>query len=644
MKKLFTLLFCSLLYVAVAHGEVIYSLSGTTLTVSYSGSGSTEMQDFDDYYAGTGEKRPAAWSSITELIVEEGVTRIGAYAFDGATKLAKATFPSTLESMGDRAFGYCDAMAEIHAHSPNQWASVKIGKNNPSHTHPFADSDASSRKFFFYGNASSNETLAFTAGLKEIKAYTFHKATGIKDLCIPGTVETIGERAFDCNISNSLTINRKTPPTTGNYAFKFHSLKTTYLYVPAGASNSYKDNPWYDSAGGTNGAKQIGYSDYSSTYVNELGGKTFKTSGTITGTSIAWTLSEDGVLTLNGSEAIPQLSSSNTNAKVIPWYRFRRLVNKVIVKGGVTDLNNALTWCYALQEVVTEQDNMPTATSISYGSLFNKRDNVILSVKPATLAHSSATNLSSAPWDNAKLSIALSEPLVLNENEDQTTLMDRIRTYIKEPFTLELGRTLSNAYANTFCSPINMDADLIAATFGAGTQVYTLTASTFSEAENNLTIDFAEQTDIEAGKPYIIKTTTTVANPSITGADPSSLSSAAGNVTSDHVTFYGTLTPRDVTEGEIANSSFIFLQPGNQFAWAESGTLKGMRAYFILNDNVAENIKKARPIMRLGNSATAITIVGAEPQAGEVQKIIRDGQMLIIRDGKTYNTMGMIVE
>ena len=69
-----------------------------------------------------------------------------------------------------------------------------------------------------------------------------------------------------------------------------------------------------------------------------------------------------------------------------------------------------------------------------------------------------------------------------------------------------------------------------------------------------------------------------------------------------------------------------------------------MRAYFILNDNVAENIKKARPIMRLGQTATAITIVGAEPQANKAQKIMLDGQLLIIRNGKTYNAMGMIVE
>ena len=645
MKKLFTILMCSLLYVAVAHGEVTHSLSGTVLTISGTGA----MQD---YTSASQTPWKSSLSTITELIVEEGVTRIGASAFDGATKLTKITFPSSLQSIGDYAFYNCKAMSEIHAYSPNHWASVTIGDSYPTYSHPFAQSSATNRKFFFFGNTASNTTLAFTAGLKEIKAYTFYKATGISDLCIPGTVETIGQRAFDCAIANSLTINRKTPPTTGSNAFKFNSGKTTYLYVPAGASNSYKNTPWYDYSG-TNGAKKIGYSDHSSTYVSELGGKTFKTSGTITSTSIAWTLSEDGVLTLNGSGAIPQLSSSNTNEKVIPWYRFRRLVNKVVVKGGVTDLNNAIRWCFAVEDIALEQATIPTATLIgtngttaSFTDIFNKRDGVILSISLANLSNTSVTKLASSPWNDALAHIALSEPVAFSEeaSAEDLDMLDLISTYIEEPFTLELSRTLSNAYANTFCAPVDMNADLIAATFGAGTKVYSLTTSTFNQSANTLQLDFAEQTSIEAGKPYVIQPANTTANPAIEGVEPASLVTDAGSVAASDVTFYGTLTPRDVTEGEIANSSFIFLQANNTLAWAESGTLKGMRAYFILNDNVAENIKKARPIMRLGQTATAITIVGAEPQANEAQKIMQNGQLLIIRNGKTYNAMGMIVE
>ena len=74
MKKLFTILMCSLLYVAVAYGEVTHSLSGTVLTISGTGS----MQN---YTSANQTPWKSSLTSITELIVEEGVTHIGAYAF-----------------------------------------------------------------------------------------------------------------------------------------------------------------------------------------------------------------------------------------------------------------------------------------------------------------------------------------------------------------------------------------------------------------------------------------------------------------------------------------------------------------------------------------------------------------------------------
>lgn len=647
MKKSFTLLFCSLLCIAVAHGEVTHSLSGTVLTISGTGA----MQN---YTSASQTPWKSSLTSITELIVEEGVTHIGAYAFDGAKKLAKVTFPSTLQSMGDNAFSYCDAMSEIHAYSPNQWASVTIGDSYPLHTHPFADSDASTRKFFFYGSTSATSTLTFVAGLKEIKTYTFYRATDIKEVSIPGTVEKIGNYALACNITNNLAINRKTPPTTGTKAITFKS-GNTFLYVPEGAGDGYKNKPWKSSD--VDGANYIGYysnyewKDHSSLVVSGLGGRLSRTSGTKIGTAnISWNLSEDGVLTLEGNGSIPSLTSSNTTSDaskvLLPWYRFRRLVHKVVVKGNISALANSLAFSYGLAEVEVEQQNIPTASSIAYSSLFNQIDDVILSIKPSSLTDANIAALGVTPWNNARLSVALSEPVSFSEeaNAEDLEVLDLVSTYIEEPFTLELNRTLSNEYANTFCSPVDMDADLIAATFGAGTKVYTLTTSLFNPTANTLQLDFAEQSSIEAGKPYVIQPANTTTNPTIVGVDPASAVSAAGSVATSDVTFYGTLTPRDVTENEIANGSFIFLQANNTLAWAEAGTLKGMRAYFIFDNNVAENVKNIRPIMHLGQTATAITTVDVAPQAGDAQKIIRNGQLLIIRDGKTYNAMGMTIE
>ena len=666
MKKLFTLLFCSLLYVAVAHGEVTHSLSGTTLTISYSGSGSTEMEDYEDFSSGT-KRRPTAWSNIKTLIIEEGVTTIGAYAFDDCLNLTSVTIPASVKVMKTAAFQGCSGVLEVHATTPNDWAGIEFQTRTATNgkvycdSHPFGVSMSSyTHSFFFYGQDSETIDLVFRPGITTIKSYAFKNANKIENVYLPNSVASIGDYAFDCKIKR-LYVNNTSTPTTGTDAFTFKT-GSTYLYLPAGASAStstgYKRKPWYDSGANGKGAKYIGYegTDKSASSTGNSFGisksKVHPTSGTVNG--VKWNLGADGVMTFTGPGTITtSFSNSTGNDALYPWWRFCNLVDKVKIVGEVNGLSNALRYLNAVTEIIIEQTTIPTATHMANGTTanicggsINQTDNVILSIKPSSLIDANTATLNDKPWNNAKVSVALSEPVVFSEeaNPADLEMFDLISTYIEEPFTLELSRTLSNAYANTFCAPVDMNADLIATTFGAGTKVYSLTTSTFNQSANTLLLEFAEQTSIEAGNPYVIQPANTTVNPTIEGVEPASLVSAAGSVTTSNVTFYGTLTPRDVTEGEIANSSFIFLQANNTLAWAESGTLKGMRAYFILNDNVAENIKKARPIMRLGQTATAITIVGAEPQANKAQKIMLDGQLLIIRNGKTYNAMGMIVE
>ena len=665
MKKSFTLLFCSLLCIAVAHGEVTHSLSGTTLTISYSGSGSTEMEDYEDFSSGT-KRRPAAWSNIKTLIIEEGVTAIGSYAFDDCLDLVSVTIPASMKVMKTAAFQGCSGVQEVHATTPNDWAGIEFQTRTATNgkvycdSHPFGVSLSSyTHSFFFYGQDTEVIDLVFRPGITTIKSYAFKNANKIENVYLPNSVASIGDYAFDCKIKR-LYVNNTSTPTTGTSSFTF--VTESYLYLPAGAnastSNGYKRKPWYDSGASGAGAKYIGYqgTDKSAASTgNNFGvskSKVHPTSGTVNG--VKWNLGADGVMTFTGPGTITTSFSNNTgNDALYPWWRFCNLVDKVKIVGEVNGLSNALRYLNAVTEIIIEQTTIPTATHMANGTTanicggsINQTDNVILSIKPSSLTDANTATLNDKPWNNAKVSVALSEPVSFSEeaNAEDLEVLDLVSSYIEEPITLALNRTLSNEYANTFCSPVDMDADLIAATFGAGTKVYTLTTSLFNPTANTLQLDFAEQSSIEAGKPYVIQPANTTTNPTIVGVDPASAVSAAGSVVTSDVTFYGTLTPRDVTENEIANGSFIFLQANNTLAWAEAGTLKGMRAYFIFDNNVAENVKNIRPIMHLGQTATAITTVDVAPQAGDAQKIIRNGQLLIIRDGKTYNAMGMTIE
>lgn len=62
---------------------------------------------------------------IEEIIVEDGITTVGDYAFDGCENVLKVTLPSGLTSIGKFAFRYCESLAEIRI--PQSVAAIRYG-------------------------------------------------------------------------------------------------------------------------------------------------------------------------------------------------------------------------------------------------------------------------------------------------------------------------------------------------------------------------------------------------------------------------------------------------------------------------------------------------------------------------------------
>lgn len=119
LKTVALLALCSLLVSALlalpvygaegsgACGEGLeWSLSGAVLTISGSGA-MTEYGDelLPPWYAQREE--------ITTLVLPEGLTSIGRYAFLGCSKLGSASLPSTVTRIGEYAFSECTALRTV---------------------------------------------------------------------------------------------------------------------------------------------------------------------------------------------------------------------------------------------------------------------------------------------------------------------------------------------------------------------------------------------------------------------------------------------------------------------------------------------------------------------------------------------------
>lgn len=139
---------------------------------------------------------------------------------------------------------------------------------------------------------------------------------------------------------------------------------------------------------------------------------------------------------------------------------------------------------------------------------------------------------------------------------------------------VQLKRTLSPEYWNTFCVPFTISEDMIAEKFGVGTQV-----CTFGSMNGNV-MNFAHSTTIEAGTPYIVKPTKEVVNPSFTGVNIEA--TAAKKVGADGYFMQGIYSAKtDLT----TDGTNLFLGDGNKFykpAGTTTARMKGLRAFFIV--------------------------------------------------------------
>lgn len=150
-----------------------------------------------------------------------------------------------------------------------------------------------------------------------------------------------------------------------------------------------------------------------------------------------------------------------------------------------------------------------------------------------------------------------------------------INTFVAQSTVdVQLKRSLSPEHWNSFCVPFAISEDVIAEKFGAGTQI-----CTFGSMNGNV-MNFKASTTIEAGKPYIVKPTQEVVDPTFTGVNIV----ASDPVKSGENGFfmqgtYGAKT--DLT----TDGTNLFLGEGNKFykpAGATTARMKGLRAFFIV--------------------------------------------------------------
>ena len=205
-------------------------------------------------------------------------------------------------------------------------------------------------------------------------------------------------------------------------------------------------------------------------------------------------------------------------------------------------------------------------------------------------------------------------------------------TYLKKPAVQQYTRTHDHMNLNTLCFPYQIDSY-------TGATFYTMLYKAGGTADEPAEIYLQEHVGaLEAGHPYfyVPEGTELVCN-------YSGDYTAAGNDGNGVYGVYADMTA--ITPGMYVTYNNVFTKAGSNVK------IREYRAYVDMSEVASENTATPAPgrqLLRIGNANAPQTTTGIEKITNDyspiTNKVIKDGQILILRDGKIYNAMGQIVK
>ena len=223
------------------------------------------------------------------------------------------------------------------------------------------------------------------------------------------------------------------------------------------------------------------------------------------------------------------------------------------------------------------------------------------------------------------------EPLMLKDAADNTSTLAE-NNGVTTDVSIE-GRTIYGDRWNTLCLPFDLDAEQIGQSSLAGFEVKEIDTEDnasygqitgYNAEEKTLWLNFKDATSIEAGKPYLVKTTNgsgDIVSPTFEGVVIKS-GTPAGIMSHDgKVTFLGTYAPV-VFKKDEENKSVLFLQNDHLYYpdGLEQTTIKAFRAYFPLSaihGAATGNGDIKAFVLNFGDESTVVEMINGEMVNGK---------------------------
>lgn len=221
---------------------------------------------------------------VKALVIPEGVTSIGEYAFCNLVAINSVSLPASLTSVGRGAFEDCLLLERVDISDANRWCCVEFEDiySNPLYyggelylkgskfTALKVDSDVVEIGQHAFVNCTSLKTVdlgycvkrigdaAFSgcrsiakanlgSGVRRVGDEAFRNATAMSQVVIGEMVDVIGHRAFmGCYSLQNIYCDATTPPTLADsYTFAYGAEHRRF-FVPEEAVQSYKESDMWE--------------------------------------------------------------------------------------------------------------------------------------------------------------------------------------------------------------------------------------------------------------------------------------------------------------------------------------------------------------------------------------------------------------
>ncbi len=672
--------------------NMTWELDPSTGLLAISGTGAMK-----DYNNGTNK---APWydlrASVLSIKVCDNVTHVGKFAFYNCSNATEVWMSTTVTECGASAFLGCSGLKTVKYGKTNttvlsyatDWAQIDFG-NYQANPLSFAQT------LKVYKPTSTIPAWGTVIGLENrsittIKKYAFYGCTSLTSATLPSDVETIGESAF-YGCTNMATVTLPDALTTiGKEAFRncstltsitipenvtvmtCHSGSTTYSifggcanlttiawnarncasdYIKVGTGSGYNYGTPFSGIYSqitsiTFGENVERIPNYLCYHMDHLTSVTIPASVTNIGTEAFDACSSTMSVTCEGTTPPTLASGAFSSPSTKKLYLPHDIDAKAAYRAasGWSSFAEANTFPKIVQfdlngktgDAIDPQyfDNItskasapsnPTAAGFEFGGWYE-------TAECDGSAFNYSTTITADKTLYAKWTLGA---LVLKDTVDNST---SIAAYDGVTTNVTMTRSFTNAQYNTIVLPFDLSESEMEAMFGAGYDLQEFTGATYDSGTQILELAFTQRTDMEAGKPYLLQPANNVSNPSFTNVeiDASEPSDGLGN---SYIEFHGVYSPTLLQGG---NQNLLFLGAENTLYFPNAdGYLKGFRAYFEVKNLSGAPIRLARIVH---HEDTATDIESNQQSAISSQKVIRDGQLLILRDGKTYNAQGILVE